>query len=238
MLEQLKQSVYEANMFLARKGLVILTWGNASGIDRGSGLIAIKPSGVDYDTMTADDMVIVDLDGKTVEGKYKPSSDTPTHTELYKAFPAIGGVAHTHSINATAFAQSYMPLYGAGIIPLGTTHADYFNGTIPLTRGMTKKEIETDYEKNTGLVIAETINRLKTATLHMPACLVKSHGPFTWGKDAMEAAHNSYILENVAELAFKTYLLSMRSEMVQMSGDLLNKHFSRKHGKDAYYGQK
>lgn len=236
MLEKLKEEVYEANMSLVKNNLVILTWGNVSGIDRESNYIVIKPSGVEYDSMSPDDMVIVDMSGNVVEGKYKPSSDTPTHLALYNEYSDIGGVAHTHSKFATIFAQTNP---ATGIPALGTTHADYFNGVIPVTRLMKKKEILGEYEKNTGLVIIETLQKLKFTPEDMPACLVASHGPFTWGKDAKSAAEYSYILENVAELAYFTRQMttgiSLSEPVIQR--ELLEKHFYRKHGKNAYYGQ-
>ena len=230
MLELLKQEVYEANMLLTRHNLVVFTWGNVSGIDREKGLIVIKPSGVEYEKLSVDDMVVVDLDGNVIEGKYKPSSDTPTHIELYRDFPNIGGITHTHSHWATVWAQA-----GKGILPLGTTHADYFDGEIPCTREMTKEEIESEYEKNTGLVIIETFNKIDY--FHMPAVLVHSHGPFAWGENAVHSVENSVILENVASLAFNTTLLKRSDEVDSMQGLLLRKHFDRKHGKNAYYGQ-
>ncbi|HEX2927583.1 MAG TPA: L-ribulose-5-phosphate 4-epimerase [Ruminiclostridium sp.] len=229
MLEQLKQAVLEANLELPKRGLITYTWGNVSGIDRKSGLVAIKPSGVEYDTMTAEDIVLIDLTGKVVEGKLKPSSDAPTHVALYKAFAGIGGVCHTHSRWATSFAQA-----GMGIPAFGTTHADYFYGTIPCTRDMTKTEIESDYEANTGAVIIETYKELNPD--YIPAVLVKNHAPFTWGKNAAEAVHNSVVLEEVAMMAVKCKELNPNvTAMPQM---LLDKHFMRKHGPNAYYGQK
>ena len=241
MLEQLKEEVYAANMMLKEYNLVILTWGNVSGIDDNRELIVIKPSGVDYDKLKPDDMVVVNLNGEVVEGRLNPSSDTPTHIELYKAFAEIGGVCHTHSKYATAFSQCNA--YGEGGIPAyGTTHADYFNGYIPCTRPMKKKEIAEDYEKNTGLVIVETLKKIKMSALEMPAVLVNSHGPFTFGKDAKDSMINSLILENVADLAYKTKSLfgSAKASMLSsgMQPELLRKHFDRKHGENAYYGQK
>lgn len=229
MLEQLKQAVLEANLELPEKGLVTYTWGNVSGIDRESGLIAIKPSGVEYNVMTADDIVVIDLTGKVVEGKLKPSSDAPTHVALYNAFPDIGGVTHTHSRWATAFAQAGM------VIPAyGTTHADYFYGEIPCTREMTKDEIESDYEANTGTVIIETFKDLNPN--YIPAVLVKNHAPFTWGKSAAESVHNSVVLEEVAMMAIQCRQLN--PNVTPMPQVLLDKHFMRKHGPTAYYGQK
>ena len=228
MLEELKQQVYEANMALVRHGLVIFTWGNVSGIDRKQGLFVIKPSGVDYDKMTPDDMVVMDLQGNKVEGKLNPSSDTPTHCVLYNKFPEIGGVAHTHSRKATAWAQA-----GQGIPACGTTHADSFYGKIPCTRKMKSKEIAGEYEKETGNVIIEA---LAGKANEMPGVLVHSHGPFTWGKDATEAVYHSVVLEEVAAMALETQLLLFGSPR-PMQRNLLDKHFLRKHGKDAYYGQ-
>ncbi len=229
MLEQLKQAVLEANLELPKKGLVTYTWGNVSGIDRESGLIAIKPSGVEYDVMTAEDIVLIDLTGKVVEGKLKPSSDAPTHVALYNAFPEIGGVTHTHSRWATAFAQA-----GMGIPAYGTTHADYFYGEIPCTREMTKVEIESDYEVNTGTVIIEAFKDLNSN--YIPAVLVKNHAPFTWGKNAAESVHNSVVLEEVAMMAIQCKQLN--PNVTPMPQVLLDKHFMRKHGPKAYYGQK
>jgi L-ribulose-5-phosphate 4-epimerase len=229
MLEALKQSVFEANLELPRRGLITYTWGNVSGIDRASGLIAIKPSGVDYDVMKAEDMVIIDLNGSVVEGKLKPSSDAPTHVALYNAFQEIGGICHTHSRWATSFAQA-----GMGIKPYGTTHADYFYGEIPCTREMYKTEIETAYEANTGAVIIETYKDLNPR--YIPAVLVRNHAPFTWGKDAEEAVHNSVVLEEVAMMAIQS--LTLNPHIKPMPQTLLDKHFLRKHGASAYYGQK
>jgi len=229
MLNQLKQQVLQANLDLCRYGLVTFTWGNASGIDRQRGLVVIKPSGVAYDGMTAGDMTVVDLDGNIVEGAYKPSSDTPTHLALYKAFADIGGVAHTHSTWATGFAQSGKP-----IIPLGTTHGDYFYGPAPVTRDMTPAEIAGAYEYETGKVIVEAF--AGKDPMKIPAVLVKSHAPFTWGRDAGEAVHNAVVLEEVAKMALLTELL--RPGAPAMDQALLDKHFLRKHGPGAYYGQK
>jgi len=227
MLEQLKQEVFEANLLLPKYNLVTFTWGNVSGIDREQGLIVIKPSGVEYDNMKVSDMVVVDMDGNVVEGHYKPSSDTPTHLELYRNFPNIGGVVHTHSKWATITAQ-----IGKPIIPQGTTHADYFGGTIPCTRDMTKAEVEGTYELDTGKVIVETFEGLNPD--YIPGVLVKNHGPFTWGTDAKNAVHNSVVLEEVAHMARYTEA----ENQAAMPDYLLNKHFMRKHGPDAYYGQK
>ncbi len=228
MLEQLKKEVFEANLMLPKSGLVILTWGNVSAIDRESGLVVIKPSGVDYETMTADDMVVVDLDGNVVEGDLNPSSDTPTHIELYKAFPDTKAVVHTHSHWATVWSQlgKDMPAYG-------TTHADYFYGEIPCTRKMTEQEIGGEYEKETGLVIAERFKDLDPSQVQ--AVLVHSHGPFVWGNSAAKAVENSIVLEHVAHMAYLTYQMNGPEPMQQ---ELMDKHFFRKHGANAYYGQK
>ena len=228
MLEKLKQDVLEANLLLPKYGLITFTWGNVSAIDRESGLIVIKPSGVPYDGMTAEDMVIVDLDGNVVEGKWKPSSDTPTHLVLYKAFPACGGIVHTHSRWATSFAQA-----GVGIAPLGTTQGDYFYGEIPCTGEMTPEEIAGEYEAETGNVIVETFQGKDPMAI--PAVLVHSHGPFTWGKDAAEAVHNAAVLEEVAFMNFHS--LQLNPAQTRMQQELLDKHYLRKHGKNAYYGQ-
>lgn len=233
MLEQLKKQVWEANMLLVKYNLVIFTWGNVSGIDREKGLIVIKPSGVDYDKLSPLDLPVVDLSGNIVEGSFKPSSDTPTHIALYKAFPNIGGITHTHSVYATSYAQA-----GRGIKPFGTTHADYFGGTVPCTRKMTPNEISGDYEKNTGTVIAETFAGIDYARVH--AVLVHSHGPFTWGKDARDSVENSIVLENVAHMAYNTEVLAVAvgpNGGIPMQQDLLIKHYSRKHGPTATYGQ-
>jgi L-ribulose-5-phosphate 4-epimerase len=230
MLEELKQKVFEANMELPRRNLVTYTWGNVSGIDREAGLFVIKPSGVDYDTMKPEDMVVMDLDGNKVEGKYKPSSDTPTHLELYKKYIEIGGVVHTHSPEATSWAQAgrSIPLYG-------TTHADYFYGEIPCARSLTPEEIDEAYEKNTGLVIIETFEERGLNPMYTPGVLCTNHGPFTWGKDAAEAVHNAVVLEEVAKMALKTELINPN---VKTAPDCIrDKHFFRKHGANAYYGQ-
>jgi len=230
MLEQLKEQVLKANLLLPKHGLVTFTWGNVSGIDRQKGLVVIKPSGVEYDVMTAEDMVVVDLyTGERVEGRLKPSSDTPTHLELYKAFPTLGGVVHTHSRWATSFAQA-----GRGIEAYGTTHGDYFYGEIPCTRPMTPEEIGGEYEKETGTVIVETFRDLDAAGV--PGVLVYSHGPFAWGKDAMEAVHNAVVMEEVAFMAI--HALTLNPALQPMQRELLDKHFLRKHGPGAYYGQK
>lgn len=232
MLEKLKQEVFEANLLLPKHGLVIFTWGNVSGIDREKGLVVIKPSGVEYDVMKAEDMVVTDLDGNIVEGNLKPSSDLMTHLEFYKNFPNIGGVVHTHSINAVAFAQA-----GKDIPALGTTHGDYFYGDIPCTRKMSKEEIAGEYELNTGKVIVEEFNNRKIDPDQMPAVLVHSHGPFTWGKDPFDAVHNSVVLEALSEMAIKTFSIAKNGDVESMQQELLDKHFLRKHGPGAYYGQ-
>lgn len=229
MLEQLKQEVYEANLDLVKKGMVIYTWGNVSGIDRESGLVVIKPSGVDYGAMRPEDMVVVDLNGAVVEGRWRPSSDTPTHLALYQSFPAVGGITHAHSTFAVAFAQAGLP-----IPALGTTHADYFYGDIPCTRSLTAAEIQAAYEKNTGLVIAETFQGKDP--LAVPGVLVKGHGPFTWGKNAAESVYHAVVLDKVAEMALHTLSLSPAAPRVPQH--LLDKHYFRKHGANAYYGQK
>lgn len=228
MLEQLKKQVLEANLLLPKYGLVTFTWGNVSGIDRESGLVVIKPSGVPYEGMTEEDMVVVNLDGKRVEGKWKPSSDTPTHVELYKAFPALGGIVHTHSRWATTFAQA-----GLDIPAMGTTHGDYFYGDIPCTRKMTPQEIAGEYEKETGRVIIETFAGKSPADI--PGVTVHSHGPFAWGKDAMDAVHNAVVMEEVAFMDWHTMMINPAAGRMQQ--ELLDKHYLRKHGKNAYYGQ-
>jgi L-ribulose-5-phosphate 4-epimerase len=229
MLERLKEQVFRANLLLPKHGLITFTWGNVSGIDREQGLVVIKPSGVSYDVMKAEDMVVVELEtGKTVEGSLKPSSDTPTHIELFKAFPNIGGIVHTHSRWATTFAQA-----GRGIMALGTTHGDYFYGEIPCTRKMTKAEITGEYEKETGTVIIETFQGKDPDAI--PAVLVYSHGPFAWGTDPMDAVHNAVVLEEVAFMNFHTMMLE--PGIPPMQQELLDKHYLRKHGANAYYGQ-
>lgn len=228
MLEALKQQVYEANMELPKRKLITYTWGNVSGIDREKGLVVIKPSGVDYDVLQPEDMVVLDLDGNVVEGKYKPSSDTPTHLELYKAFPEVGGIVHTHSPWATSWAQA-----GRSLPCYGTTHADYFYGEVPCTRALTPEEIEEAYEKNTGTVIIETFEGKNPK--FVPGVLCKNHGPFTWGKDAAEAVHNAVVLEEVSKMAYRTEHLN--PGVSEAPHCLQEKHFMRKHGKNAYYGQ-
>lgn len=229
MLEQLKQQALEANLLLPKYGLITFTWGNVSAIDRETGLVVIKPSGVEYNGMKAEDMVIVDLEGKVVEGHYKPSSDTPTHVELYKAFPNIGGVVHTHSRWATSFAQAQRD-----IPAMGTTQADYFYGGVPCTRKLTPVEIAGDYEKETGNVIVETFKNLDPDAI--PGVLVNSHGPFVWGKDAFDAVHNAVVLEEVAFMDYHAIMLNPDAGSMQQ--ELLDKHYLRKHGKNAYYGQR
>lgn len=228
MLEALKKQVYEANMELPRRGLITYTWGNVSGIDRASGLFVIKPSGVDYDELKPEDMVVMDLDGNKVEGDYNPSSDTPTHLELYKAFTEVGGIVHTHSPWATSWAQA-----GRNIPCYGTTHADYFYGEIPCARSLTEEEINGEYEKNTGLVIIETFQGKNP--MHIPGVLCTNHGPFTWGTDADNAVHNAVVLEEVAKMACRTELLKPGAAPAPQV--IQDKHFLRKHGANAYYGQ-
>ena len=227
MLENLKQRVFEQNIALVKHGLVVLTWGNVSAKDEETGLVVIKPSGVPYDTMKAEDMVVVDLDGNVVEGKYRPSSDLPTHLYLYKQYPTLGGVVHTHSAYATSFAQS-----GREIIAYGTTHADAFYGNVPCTRALTTDEIDEAYEWNTGKVIAEAVTDAEA----IPAILVKNHGVFTWGKSPEKAVENAVTLEEVAKMALFTEQLNSNTPRIDQH--LLDKHYFRKHGKNAYYGQK
>ncbi len=228
-LAQLKEQVFCANLALVEHGLVTFTWGNVSGIDRELGVFVIKPSGVPYETMRASDMVVVDLKGQVIDSQYKPSSDTPTHLALYQAYPDIGGIVHTHSTNATAWAQA-----GKAIPALGTTHADYFYGDIPCARALTDAEINGDYERNTGLVMIETLGEIPP--LSIPGMLVKEHAPFAWGSDADNAVHNAVVIEEVANMALKTLLIN--PDVARLNSALLNKHYLRKHGKNAYYGQK
>jgi len=228
MLSDLKELVFKANLDLVKYNLVLFTWGNASGIDRAKGLVVIKPSGVDYDEMTSDQMVVVDFDGNIVEGELKPSSDTPTHLALYKAFDHIGGIVHTHSTYATSWAQA-----GISIPIIGTTHADYFADDIPCTRDMNTEEVMNDYEKETGSVIIKRFANLNAR--HIPGVLVKNHGPFTWGNNPNEAVHNSVVLEEIAKMAFIAHSVNPNLKMNHL---LTKKHFERKHGVNAYYGQK
>lgn len=228
MLEYLKNEVFKANLDLVKHGLVIFTWGNVSAIDRSTGLVVIKPSGVSYDDMKVEDMVVVDLNGMVVEGDLKPSSDTATHVALYKAFPTIGGVVHTHSTYATSWAQA-----GRDIPNIGTTHADYFSEAIPCTRTMTEAEIQGEYEKETGNVIIERFKNINP--VHVPGVLVCNHGPFSWGKDAQDAVHNAVVMEQVGKMAYIAYTINPG---LQMNPHLITKHFLRKHGPNAYYGQK
>lgn len=231
MLEELKQKVYEANMELPRMGLVIHTWGNVSGIDRKQGLMVIKPSGVTYDKLRPEDMVVLDLDGRKVEGESNPSTDTKTHIELYKAYPHIGGIVHTHSPNAVAWAQA-----GQDIPCYGTTHADYFYGCVPCARNLTGQEIDEDYERNTGKVIIETFTARGIDPTHTPAVICRNHGPFAWGKDAEEAVYHASVLEEVAKMA--RFTRQVNPGAVEAPDSIVNKHFLRKHGPNAYYGQK
>lgn len=228
MLEELKKEVWAANLDLPKYGLVTFTWGNVSGIDREKGLFVIKPSGVEYDKLKPEDMVVMDLDGNKVEGDLNPSSDTPTHLELYKAFPECGGIVHTHSEWATSFAQAGKP-----IPAFGTTHADYFYGEIPVTRLMTQAEIEGEYEKNTGTVIIETFKDLDPMAI--PGVLVNNHGPFAWGTDAHNAVHNAVVMDEVAKMALRS--MQLTPGLPQISQYILDKHYLRKHGANAYYGQ-
>jgi len=231
MLEQLKETVFKANLDLVKHGLVIFTWGNVSGIDREKGLMVIKPSGVSYDEMRAEDMVVVDVaTGKVVEGNLRPSSDTPTHLVIYRAFPEVGGVVHTHSTYATAWAQA-----GKDLPNIGTTHADYFHDAIPCTPDMTAPEVEGDYELETGNVIVRRFVEAGLNPVHTPGVLVKNHGPFAWGKDPMDAVHNAVVMEQVAKMAFVAFMVN---PSLTMNPLLVEKHFSRKHGPNAYYGQK
>lgn len=231
MLEKLKRDVFEANLLLPKYNLVIMTWGNVSAIDRESGLVLIKPSGVDYEIMKESDIVVCDLEGKVVEGNLKPSSDLMTHIEIYKNFKDVGGVVHTHSRYATSWAQA-----GRDILALGTTHADYFYGSIPCTRSMKENEINGEYEEETGKVIVETFNVRNINPNDVPSVLVKSHGPFSWGKDAFDAVHNAVVLEECANMAYLSNQLT-GNKLEHMDPVLLNKHFKRKHGPNSYYGQ-
>lgn len=234
MLEELKEKVYKANLQLVEYGLVVLTWGNASEIDRESGLVVIKPSGVPYDKMTADDMVVMNLNGEKVEGKLNPSSDTPTHLELYRNFPQIGGIVHTHSNWACSFAQA-----GRDVPAYGTTHADFANGAVPCARGLSKEEVESEYELNTGKVIVSEFRNRGISENEIPAVLVHRHGPFTWGKDAFKAVENALILEEVCKMALRTEQIAAmdKNSDIGIEQYLLDKHYQRKHGKNAYYGQ-
>lgn len=231
MLKKLKHAVYEANMELPHRGLVTYTWGNVSGIDRERGLVVIKPSGVSYDELTPDDLVVLDLDGKVVDGKLNPSSDTKTHLELYKAFPEIGGIVHTHSPYAVGWTQA-----GRDIPAYGTTHADYFYGPVPCCRSLTEQEVEEDYERNTGLVIVETFRQRELDPVHVPGAICRNHGPFTWGKDAAQAVYHAVVLEEVAKMAVYTTQIAPDAQPAPQY--VLDKHFLRKHGPNAYYGQK
>lgn len=230
MLEDVKKRVYEANMELPKRKLITYTWGNVSEIDRETGYFVIKPSGVDYEELTPDDMVVLDLDCNVIEGKYRPSTDTATHAEMYKKYPEIGGVVHTHSPEATAWAQA-----GRDIPMYGTTHADYFLGDIPCARCLTDEEIEGEYEKNTGLVIIETFEERELNPMYTPAVLCQNHGVFTWGKNASEAVHNAVVLEEVAKMATKTEVINPKVK--HAPDNIKKKHFYRKHGANAYYGQ-
>lgn len=228
-MQPLKKQVFEANMDLPRYGLVTFTWGNVSAIDRARGRVVIKPSGVAYDAMTVDDMVVVDLDGNVIEGRWNPSSDTATHLALYRRFPSLGGIVHTHSTHATAWAQA-----GMAIPALGTTHADYFFGDIPCTRALTDAEVSGEYERNTGKVIIETLG--ERDPLHTPGIVVYQHGPFSWGKNAHDAVHNAVVMEEVAKMAWISR--GINPQLKPIDSYLMNKHYLRKHGPDAYYGQK
>lgn len=235
MLEELKQKVFEENLRLVKYGLVVLTWGNASEIDRESGLVVIKPSGVPYETMTADDMVVMDLNGNKVEGKLNPSSDTPTHLELYRNFDSIGGIVHTHSSWGCSWAQA-----GRDVPAYGTTHADFANGAVPCTRGLSSEEVNGDYELNTGKVIVEEFAKRGINPDECPAVLIHRHGPFAWGKDSHKAVENALILEEVCKMAYRTEAVASLSNdsNIGIEDYLLDKHYQRKHGKNAYYGQK
>ncbi len=229
-IQQLKEDVFKANLELVEQGLVIYTWGNVSGIDRESGLVVIKPSGVDYTTMTVEDMVVIDLQGNVVEGQLKPSSDTPTHLELYREYSDIGGVVHTHSEWATSWAQA-----GVNIPCYGTTHADYFYGEILCTRSLTDEEIQGEYELNTGKVMVETLRDANKGALELPGMIITNHGPFSWGESAHKAVHNAKVMEEVAKMAYRTEKINPRVQPAKQT--LVDKHYLRKHGKNAYYGQ-
>ena len=231
MLENLKKAVYEANMELPRRGLVTYTWGNVSGIDRETGLVVIKPSGVEYDELTPEDLVVLDLDGNIVEGKLNPSSDTKTHLELYKAFPQLGGIVHTHSPYAVGWAQA-----GEDIPCYGTTHADYIYGPVPCARHLTQEELDEDYEKNTGKVIIEEFTKRNLDPVAVPAVICHSHGPFTWGKSPAQAVYNAVVLEEVAKMACYTRIVKPSADPAPKH--IVDKHYMRKHGPNAYYGQK
>ncbi len=231
MLEALKKAVYEANMELPKHGLVTYTWGNVSGIDRERGLVVIKPSGVDYEELTPDKLVVLGLDGRIVEGDLNPSSDTRTHLELYKAYPQLGGIVHTHSSYAVGWAQA-----GKDIPAYGTTHADYFYGSVPCARHLTPEEVAEDYERNTGKVIIETFTQRGLDPVHVPGVICHSHGPFAWGKDARQAVYHAVVLEEVAKMALFT--VQVKPDAAPAPQHILDKHFMRKHGPNAYYGQK
>lgn len=231
MLKSLREAVYEANMELPRRGLVTYTWGNVSAVDRAAGLMVIKPSGVEYEDLSPDKLVVLDLDGRRVEGSLNPSSDTKTHLELYRAFPEIGGIVHTHSAHAVAWAQA-----GRDIPCFGTTHADYFYGPVPCARALSPEEVEDDYEGSTGRVIVETFRERGLNPVHVPGVICRSHGPFTWGRDAAQAVYHAAVLEEVAKMAIFT--VQINPEALPAPQHVLDKHFMRKHGPDAYYGQK
>lgn len=231
MLKSLREAVYEANMELPRRGLVTYTWGNVSAVDRAAGLMVIKPSGVEYEDLSPDKLVVLDLDGRRVEGSLNPSSDTRTHLELYRAFPEIGGIVHTHSAHAVAWAQA-----GRDIPCFGTTHADYFYGPVPCARALSPEEVEDDYEGSTGRVIVETFRERGLNPVHVPGVICRSHGPFTWGRDAAQAVYHAAVLEEVAKMAIFT--VQINPEALPAPQHVLDKHFMRKHGPNAYYGQK
>ena len=231
MLKSLREAVYEANMELPRRGLVTYTWGNVSAVDRAAGLMVIKPSGVEYEDLSPDKLVVLDLDGRRVEGSLNPSSDTKTHLELYRAFPEIGGIVHTHSAHAVAWAQA-----GRDIPCFGTTHADYFYGPVPCARALSPEEVEDDYEGSTGRVIVETFRERGLNPVHVPGVICRSHGPFTWGRDAAQAVYHAAVLEEVAKMAIFT--VQINPEALPAPQHVLDKHFMRKHGPNAYYGQK